>query len=368
MRARSQATMLLCPHLEILQRYLTVNLVKTTSLALIVLVGVSSFLALIDQLEDARAEDYGILQVLVYVLLIIPRLAYELTPIAAMIGSMATLGLLARNGELDVIRTSGVSKYSLATLMGKSALIIALFSIFIGEFVAPASEKKAQGQRAVALAEQVSTQTKYGFWARDGDSFINIRKILPGNRVEEIYIYEFDSQARLRSSIYAKSAEYAESEWRLEGIEKTTIDEAGVKREEYKKATWESLLDPEMINLAVTRPQYLTAWGLYNYIRFLQLNAQDTVRYEQAFYGKLIKPFTIVAMIILSIPLVKGCGESIAVGQHVFTGALIGIIFYFCGSAFSHVSVVYGIHPFISAAAPTLALFIILGRLLIGHN
>ena len=360
--------MQLCPHLKILQRYFTINLIRTTALALIVLVGISSFLSLIDQLEDAKGEDYGMLQVLVYILLIIPRLVYELIPIAAMIGSMATLGLLARNSELNIIRTSGVSKYSLAVLMGKSALVIVLFSILIGEFVAPISEKKVQEQQAAVLVEQISLQTKYGFWARDGNSFVNIRKILSGNKVEDVYIYEFDSQERLRNSIFAKHAEYLDNQWFLEGIEKTTIDEAGVKREEYKKASWGSLLDPEIINLAVTKPQYLTAWGLYDYIQFLKSNTQNTERYRQAFYEKLIRPFTIIAMIILSIPLVRAYAKSIAVGQHVFTGALIGIIFYFCNSATSHIGIVYGIHPFISVAAPTLILFMILCRLLTGRS
>lgn len=349
--------------MKILQRYFAVNLIWTTSLALIVLVGIFAFFSLIDQLEDAGQGRYGIPQAIIYVMLTIPRLAYEIIPIAAMIGGMATLAILARNSELDVIRMSGASKYFLAVLMGKSALIIVLFSICVGEFIAPASEKKARYQRSIALKEQVTMQTKYGFWARDGNSFINMRKILPGNRIEEIYIYEFDDQARLRNSIFAKYAQYVDNRWVLEEVEQTIIDGSGVRREEYKKAGWESWLDSELINLVVISPQYLTLWSLYNSIRFLKSNSQNTAPYEQAFYGKLIRPFTIIAMIILSIPLVIARAGPGALGQHVFTGALIGVIFYFCNSASSHIGIVYGIHPSISAAAPTLLLFVILSVL-----
>ena len=367
-RRRPQATLKRQPHLRILQRYLAASLIKTTALTLLILVAVSFFLSLADQLEEAQADNYGVALALLYALLTVPRLIYELLPIAAMIAGMVTLGLLARNNELDVIRTSGVSKLALASLLGKSALVIALFSIFISEYVAPASERETQRRQREGLARQVSAQTKYGFWARDGNSFINIQRVLPGNRVEDIYIYEFDNAARLRNSIFAARAEYVDSQWLLEGIVKTAIRETGVERQEYEKASWPSLLDPRKINLAAINPQHLSVWGLYHYLQFLRLNAQSAIRYQQTFYEKLIRPVTIVAMVLLAIPLVSARARPVAVGHHVFTGALLGALFYLCNSAANHVGVVYGLPPLLSATAPTLALILILCHSLVARG
>ncbi len=347
-----------------LQRYLTGSLIWTTSLALLVLLGIFFFLSLIDQLEDAGQGRYGAPQAVIYVLLTVPRLVYELMPIAAMIGAMAALGILAQSGELNVIRTSGVSTFSLATMMGRSAVVVVLFTLCVGELVAPVSERRAQHQRSIALTEQITLQTQYGFWARDGNSFINIRKVLPGDKVEGIYIYEFDDKARLRYSIFARSAEYVNNRWVLEDIEQTIIDGDEVKREAHKKASWGSLLNPEMVNLVVIRPQYLSLWGLYSYIQFLKLNSQSAARYEQALYAKLIKPFTIIAMVILAIPLVSGPGRVMTTGQHVFSGALIGVMFHFCNLTSSHMGMVYNIHPSVSVTAPTFILMMILYALL----
>ncbi len=346
--------------MKIIQRYFILNLVWTTFLSLAVLVGIFAFLSLIDQLEDSGQGNYGTYQAVIYVLLTLPRLAYEIIPIAAMIGGMTSLALLARNSELDVIRLSGVSEYSLAVLMGKSALVIVLFSIFVGEFVVPASEKKARYQRSIALTEQVAMRTKYGFWARDGNSFINIRKILPGNVIEDIYIYEFDDQDRLRNSIFANNARYVDDRWVLEEVERTVFDGSGVTREQYRRAAWESWVNDDLINLVIINPLYMSIWNLSNSIRVLKSNSQNTDSYEQAFYAKLIRPFTIVAMIVLSIPLVAARHRKGGLGQHAFSGALIGVIFYFINSASGHVGIVYGVHPFISAAIPTLVLFLVL--------
>ena len=346
--------------MKIIQRYFIVNLVWTTFLSLAVLVAIFAFLSLIDQLEDSGQGNYGTYQAVVYVILTLPRLAYEIIPIAAMIGGMTSLALLARNSELDVIRLSGVSEYSLAVLMGKSALVIVLFSIFVGEFIVPASEKKARYQRSIALTEQVAMRTKYGFWARDGNSFINIRKILPGNVIEDIYIYEFDDQDRLRNSIFANNARYVDDRWVLEEVERTVFDGTGVTREQYRRAAWESWVNDDLINLVIINPLYMSLWNLSNSIRVLKSNSQNTDSYEQAFYAKLIRPFTIIAMIVLSIPLVAARYRKGGLGQHAFSGALIGVVFYFLNTASGHVGIVYGVHPFISAATPTLVLFLVL--------
>lgn len=346
--------------MKIIQRYFIVNLVWTTFLSLTVLVAIFAFLSLIDQLEDAGQGSYDTYQAVVYVILTLPRLAYEIIPIAAMIGGMTSLALLARNSELDVIRLSGVSEYFLAGLMGKSALVIVLFSILVGEFIVPASEKKARYQRSIALTEQVAMRTKYGFWARDGNSFINIRKILPGNVIEDIYIYEFDDQDRLRNSIFANNARYVDDRWVLEEVERTIFDGTGVKREQYRRAAWESWVNDDLINLVIINPLYMSLWNLSNSIRVLKSNSQNTATYEQAFYAKLIRPFTIIAMIVLAIPLVAARQRTGGLGQHAFSGALIGVVFYFLNSASGHIGIVYGVHPFISAAIPTLLLFLVL--------
>ena len=107
----------------------------------------------------------------------------------------------------------------------------------------------------------------------------------------------------------------------------------------------------------------MSLWNLSESIRILRANSQSTATYEQAFYGKLVRPFTILAMIILSIPLVAARNRSDGLGQHVFTGALIGVIFYFADSASGHIGIVYGVHPIISSSVPTLLLYLVLLRL-----
>jgi len=342
--------------MKIFQRYFTVSLLWTSMLALCTLVALFSFFALIDQLEETGKGSYDVAKALTYVILITPRLAYELFPIAAVIGSMATLGMMAHHSELAVIRTSGISKTRLSIMLARSGLVLVAIAIVIGELLAPVCEEKAQQMRSMAMTRQIALKTKYGFWARDGNSYVNIRKILPGRRVEQIYIYEFDDNDELRSSIYARRGEYVDGQWRLKDIKQSVIGKNAVVRQQLELASWDSLLDPEMVNLLIVRPQYLTIWELVDYIGFLEQNAQDARRYEQALWTKLIRPLSILAMIVLAVPLIRGTSRTTAVGQRVFAGALIGIIFHIINQISGHMGIVYNISPVISVTLPTIIL------------
>lgn len=345
--------------MKIIDRYISVTLIKTTLLALAALLSLFTFLALIDQLEETGRGSYTVVKAIEYVILTLPRITYELLPIAAVIGSMTTLGLLAHNSELVVIRTAGVSLYRLAYSMAKGGLVIVVAAILIGELLAPYCEQTAQHLRSVALSDQITLKTKNGFWSRDGSSFINIRKILPGNRLEDIYIYEFDENDDLRTSTYAGSARYADGQWLLENIKQSVITPEHVTRNEIKLAAWNSLLNPDVINLVTIKPQYLTMFGLFEYINYLKKNNQNSHQYEQALWSKIINPFTILVMILFAVPLVKSYARMVAVSQRVFVGCFIGISFHILNQVSSQMGVVYSINSFISATVPTIIVSVI---------
>lgn len=339
----------------ILDRYIGKSILLISLLALFSLVAIFSFFSLVDQLDDTGRGNYGVLEAIQYVLLTIPRLSYELFPIATVIGSMAALGMLANTSELAVIRTSGISRIQLAYSLMKTGLIFVVISMLIGEVVAPISEQAAQQKRSVALTKQISMKTKNGFWSRDGDNYINIRKILPGDRVEEIYIYEFDEDHQLRSSIRAKHAEYNQDRWILHDIMKTEISEQQVTSNHYETAEWEALLNPGVIDMVTIKPRYLSINGLVNYIKYLKANNQSSKLYVQAFWSKIVNPFAIIAMILLATCVVKCEARPVGLGQRVFIGALIGVSFHLVNQVSGHLGIVYGIPSFISVTLPTIA-------------
>lgn len=345
--------------MPLIDRYLSVTLIRTTALVLFVLTVLFAFFSLIDQLDDAGRGSFTVYNAFEYVALTMPRTIAELFPIAGVIGAMTTLGLFARNSELTVIRAAGVSKTRLLFGLLKGGVLLALVAVVIAEGIAPYAEQMAQQRRSLALSNQISLDSRYGFWVRDGDSYINIRKMLPNDEFRDVYIYEFDDRNRLRTSTHAKRALYQDGNWRLFNLEQTVIDERQVEKRVIDEAVWQSSLNPDVINLVIVEPDYLSVFELTNYIHYLAENNQNTLRYRQALWGKIVYPFSILVLIALAVPLVKTEARSSAIGQRIFIGTLIGILFHIFNQAMAHLGVVFKLNPFLSMVLPSAIVFVL---------
>ncbi|MCU7808213.1 MAG: LptF/LptG family permease, partial [Candidatus Thiodiazotropha sp. (ex Semelilucina semeliformis)] len=101
----------------------------------------------------------------------------------------------------------------------------------------------------------------------------------------------------------------------------------------------------------------LAAWDLWRYIDYLKQNGQAAQTYEVAFWGKVIAPAVTLVMLFLSIPFVFGSLRSVGIGQRIFIGAMIGIVFYLLNRAFSYLAVVYSFNALFTTLLPVLLFF-----------
>lgn len=350
--------------MSILDRYLGKALCTGAALVMAVLLALFFTVDVIDQLDDMGTGSYGFWQIIEYVLLIQPRRIYELLPLAALLGGLLGLGWLAGNSELIAIRAAGVALPRIVLAVMKTGLAMMALVFLMGEFIAPASDNYAERQRSFALNERISLTTAHGFWTRDGQSFINIRDILPGDRLGDISIYEFDAQRRLRTTTHAARANYEQGRWMLEDIVQTQLDTTRVTTSRQARAAWESLLDPDIVNLVSIRPARLSAWDLHRYIDYLRDNGQTAQRYQQAFWSKITAPFVTGVMVLLVIAFVFGAARSTDMGQRMLVGSLVGVVFHLLNQTTTQASLVYNLNPALSAAfVPTLFLMLALGLL-----
>lgn len=343
-----------------LDRYVALTVVGSSLVVLAVLVGAFTFFLFVEEAQEVGRGRYGLLEAALYVLFSVPRLSYELFPVAALIGGLIGLGRLAGHQELSVMRAAGVSVRRLvgSVLLGAAVLVGA--ALLIGEFLAPPSEALALNTRSVALSNEIALKTRYGFWARDGNNYVNIRRVLPGDRVEDIYIYEFDEAQRLRSSTYARSAVYRDGRWELRDIALSTLSEDGrVSARRIDRLAWEAMLRPELVSIVVIKPSSLSIRDLLSYLRYLRANSQNTDRYEQALWVKLTYPAATAAMLLLAVPLVlgSGAGRGGGIGPRVVTGALLGLAFHIANQAAGNLGVLLDLPAALAVGAPTLAVF-----------
>ena len=339
-----------------LDRYIAQHVIHGTLVWLVALVALFSFIAFVDDANNVGRGDYTTVMALEYMVLTVPRRAFELFPLAALVGALMGLGTLASSSELTVMRSSGVSvrRICAAVMLGAAVLIIA--AVGIGELIAPSAEQYAQARRSVALTDALTLNTRSGFWIRDGNSFINIRRVSEDHDMHDVNIYEFDAAKKLRVATHARQARYDAGKWQLDEIVQSHLSDDGVQRETLATAVWESLFEPELVNVVSVAPESLSVLGLRRYMDYLGKNGLDTSRFEFALWHKFIYPLATGVMIILALPMVLGRLKSSGLGQRIVVGVIVGILFHVLNQAAGHLGLVYGVSAALSATVPT-ALF-----------
>ncbi|MES9861875.1 MAG: LPS export ABC transporter permease LptG [Candidatus Thiodiazotropha sp. LLP2] len=319
-------------------------------LLLLVLIG---FFEVVAELEDVE-HGYTTGMAYTYVFLGLPRYSYELFPVATLLGSLIGLGVLANNSELMAMRAAGVSIPRIVLSVLKAGLLVLCVVVWIGEYLAPQAEQQAQRMKMEALSDQVSLKTRYGFWSRDGNTYINIRQVLPDAQLADLSLYEYDDQTRLQRAVYAERASYKFDGWVLQGVSMSTFSDERVQVSQQESMAWQTQLQPSSLDVLTVKPHMLAAWDLWRYIDYLRNNGQASVSYEVAFWGKLAAPLVTLVMLFLSIPFVFGSLRSAGVGQRIFIGAMLGIIFYLLNRAFSYMAVVYSMDALFAVTFPLL--------------
>jgi lipopolysaccharide export system permease protein len=343
--------------MKILDRYLGIAIVSGTLLALLLLVSVGTLMEFVDEIDEVGKQDYTYLTASLFTLLTVPQRIYEFFPAAVLLGSLLSLGNMAANSELVVMRAAGVSVARIIRSALQVGLLLTIGAILLGEFVAPASEQKAQKVRHFAKSSKVALSTHDGLWAKDGNNFLNIQEVFPDMRLGGIRVYQFDENGQLYRFSLASSAEYTGHDWLLVNVRHTLISTERIVTHKLPKERWERLLSPDLFDVITVKPREMSANKLARYVEYLKQNGLDSSKYELAYWTRFTVPLSGLVMLLVAMPFVFGPLRSGGGGQRMFIGILIGVVFHLINQTFNKLGLVYGIAPFIAA---TLPLFIFL--------
>jgi lipopolysaccharide export system permease protein len=319
-----------------------------------------AFFDFIQEIGDLGKGSYGILQAILFVILSIPGHIYEVIPLAVLIGSMYSIGQLSYNYEFNVMRASGYSIKKIAVSLMYTGLFFSFFTIIVGDFIAPHSEKSAQQIKLGNSNSSVSQEFGSGFWIKDGDNFVNIENVLPDSSLEQINIYEFDNKFNLRTIVNAKNGFFKQGEWKLSDIQQTIINKNSIEIKNITSGSWKSLMRPEMMNALIISPQKMSTINLFKFINYLKQNNQKSTKYEVALWEKLIHPLMPLVMLIFAIPF--GFLQERSGGKFfkMFIGIIIGIAYQILNTLIRHLSLLNDWQPFVSSLIPTL-IFLFIG-------
>ena len=351
--------------MKILDRYIGQVVMQTVLAVMTVLAVLFSMISFANEADKIGRADYTLGVAVIYTLLKLPLLIYQMFPLSALLGTMMGLGLLANHGELVVVRAAGVSIRRIIVSVMKSMGLLILLVIFIGEMVAPSAYQYAVQSRVKAMAGKISLNTDYGLWARDGGMFIHVRRVENDGRLIGVRLYDFDKDTRkMRFVLSAEDGVFDGQQWVLSKVTKGIIEQDRLVVKDIGELKWLSLLDPDLINIVSVKPDELSSFKLWSYIEYLKDNDLEYEQYELALFNRLFMPLAIIAMVLIAVPFVFVSPRHSSIGQKIVIGFLIGIVFYIANRLIGQVGLVYDFPPIVAAALPTLLVITAAGVLL----
>ncbi|HKL51222.1 MAG TPA: LPS export ABC transporter permease LptG [Wenzhouxiangellaceae bacterium] len=314
----------------ILGRYLARSVVRSVAMVALVLSGLYLSVDLVREAGDMTA-GYGLLEILLFILRILPARLYDLFPFAVLIGGMLALGRLSANRELVAMRTGGFHQLRILGHALGPALLLGLAVMLAGEWLVPRLELDARIDRERARDGQVGGVSGQGLWIRDGRLMIQ-SGILLWNEADEVRfgdlrIYVLDDLNSIARIVHAGGARHEPGRWVLEDV--TMLDARTANRTENldQSVAMDSGLDPGVFRALVTRPRLLPIRDILRIQTYLETNGQDATAYRQAFWRRLLYPLNMLMMLFSGVALLLRAGRQLSPALGVFSGVSLGIGF-----------------------------------------
>ncbi len=342
----------------ILTTYLLRTIISSTLLVLLVLLALAGLFEFIGQLDNVQG-DFGIPQALLFAALRLPQLAFEMLPIAALIGSLLGLGGLATSSELVVMRTAGVSIVSLIGMVSIAGIVLMIVTALIGEFIGPPLDYFARHMRNQAVYEQ-QADFDNDTWVKDGSVILHLERVNTEFEFGGIYLYRFYDDNSLQSIARAENAGIdADDKWILENFRATRFVPGGVQVVESSLAVESLEIGSELLGITLVKPISLSARGLVSYINYLQANGLAADRFRTELWARIARTVTVIVMPVLALAFVFGSLRSAGHGTRLIIGVLIGLLYFLASEMLANSGQVFNLNPAVVSWLPSIALVLV---------
>jgi LPS export ABC transporter permease LptG/LPS export ABC transporter permease LptF len=257
-----------------------------------------------------------------YLVNLAPSMLYQISPLAVLLATLVTFGVLNRNSELIAMKATGISLYRLVVPIVSIAAILAVSLFLFDEFYLPQANRRQEALRSIIKGRPPQTflhpEQKwifgephpgeparifyYQFFDPDKNEFANLS------------LFEFDpSTFALSRRVFASRVFWdADHEtWRFQNGWQREIQGPNVTEyREFRQTSFSEIHEePGYFKKESLQSQEMNFGQLDTYIRDLRQSGFDTMRLRVALWHKLAYPLIAVVMAMLAIPFALSMGR-----------------------------------------------------------
>jgi LPS export ABC transporter permease LptG len=272
-----------------------------------------------------------------YLLFLLPLITVELFPATMLISVLVTYALLARRHEAIAWWASGQSVYRLMLPGFFFALVIALGSWVVQEYVMPGTNLKQDALRARIRGGEARATTRTGRqWLASTDTrrFYSYEFGEDGRLIEPA-VYELDPEAvHLARVVNGKSGVWTDpTHLNVSEAETLTLKELEVERKSEAETTFDGVESPTVFKPTIDKPSQLSSRDLKGYLDAAKQRGMDVSTLAVALQRKYAGPFGIIIMALIGMPLAVSFGRKGTVIA-LCAAVVVGVSYWAVGGGF----------------------------------
>lgn len=309
--------------MRVISRYISQELAKIISICLGVFVVIYLVIDFFERIDDFLEAQLPLSLAVQFFILKLPLIVQQGIPMGVLMGTLITLGLMARSNELMALKTAGVSPVLVAGPIVAFALMLSVLDFALSEYLVPLSSTRANYIWHVKVRKrpEPSSFSQEKIWYKSGQVLYNIRVLQPKRGLlEGVTIYIFDRSFHLTKRLDARRGEWDGRSWVFsDGIFIHRTADGSFEMERFQRRRLELKERPQDFQHLEKAPEEMTLAELARYVAKIKSEGYDATRYRVDFHAKISFPFTpvIMALLGIAVALYQGKQGGIAVGVAV---------------------------------------------------
>ena len=308
--------------------------------------GLMTIYLVIDFFEKVRrflSYDVNWLDVLIYFALKTPAISFQIAPLAILMATLLTFGLLSRGHEITAMRSCGISLLWITSPFIVFAAGIALVLLLFSSTVIPLAASKSEEIRTTRIekkppAAAVKLQQP---WTRVGaDSLMHVTSVsVGGELLGSVRLFQLDHNFQLVDMTEADEARYRDSTWTFyQGRHRQFSPDGTVSTTVFDRQDIVLNLIPEDFTTWLAGDsELMTFHDIRAYSRRRNQEGSQATRLKTDYYSRIAFPFVTVIMVLVGIAMslrrsgtrggsmTMGIGQALAVGFCYWTTHSIAI-------------------------------------------
>jgi len=352
--------------MRIINKYLLKEIVKIFFIVLTLVIGVFIAVDYLGTMDEFIHSGISLYRALVYVLLKTPFVVTQCVPVALLLSTLIVFGLMSKNNEIVILKSSGISVYYLLRPVMLFGLIFSVVLVFLSEIAVPITMTESNAIKHKEIRKDYPFTLKgENIWIKGERKIVHIKYFHPAEKmIFGVTCNFFNENFKMIKRIDAEKGNFKNGKWVLHSLMMQVLDESSGDYIISFHDTVSETLDffPEDLQKAVKKSEEMNFKELLGYIRKVEGEGYDAVTYRVDLYAKTAYPFICLIMVLIGTgltargKLVKGLPGSIAIG-------LVIAFFYWVCYSFC-LSLGYGeLLPPVVAAWATNIVFLCIGSL-----